>query len=180
MQDLRVSVPRVDVQPARCSAHCKRGVCRAAVACVLGIQRCVVLGAAGRLTRAQKVKGIENFSAGKIRLPELAIETWGPLVFVNVQPRAADGSPLPTDLAVQQQMADAASVLEANGGWEGGEVPWRSLKHLRRRIYTLESNWKVYMDNYLVSVALRECVRPRGHDTVTSGVDGAVMLRAMV
>ncbi len=93
----------------------------------------------GRLTKAVKLKGIENFSAPKVSLPPVAVQQFGPLVFVNLTP-AGVSSPVPD---VESSLKEVQQRLEDNGGWEAGAVPWRSLSHLRRRVYEIKCNWKV-------------------------------------
>lgn len=96
----------------------------------------------GRLTKATRLKGIEGFSAAKVHLPSYQVSTWGPLVFVNLSPANPDSTD-PLQRPLNQQLAEAQAMLEENGGWEGGEVPWRSLGHVKRRVYEIGCNWKV-------------------------------------
>jgi hypothetical protein len=81
--------------------------------------------------------GIQDFSAGKVSLPSVAVAQFGPMVFVNLDAAAAAATPLPKAVQEVQQR------LEDNGGWEGGAVPWTALRHLRRRVYEMQCNWKV-------------------------------------
>jgi choline monooxygenase len=94
----------------------------------------------GRLTRAMNMKGIQGFAAGKVGLPPVAVAELGPLVFVNLDAGAAAAAPLAT------VAAEVVQRLEDGGGWEGGAVPWRALQHLRRRVYEMNCNWKVYVE----------------------------------
>ena len=100
----------------------------------------------GRLTKATRMKGIEQFSAAKIALPPLAVEQFGPFVFVRCEP------PTRTDAAWQKSVAELMAPLARDvdalvPGWSSGA--WRAHKFLKRRIYTIDCNWKVYCDNYL-------------------------------
>ena len=65
-------------------------------------------------------------------LQSVAVETWGPLVFVNLAP---DPGPLPAALD------DLPETLE---GFELDEF-----EYLDSYEYEIESNWKVYVDNYI-------------------------------
>ena len=77
----------------------------------------------GRLIKSTRMKGIQDFAASKVRLPELPLEVWGPFVFVLANPAAAAHVP-----SVAVQLAAIQSDFESSSGWEGGAVPWRSLK----------------------------------------------------
>ena len=77
----------------------------------------------GRLTKSTRMKGIQDFAASKVRLPELPLEVWGPFVFVLADPAAAVHVP-----SVAVQMEAIQRDFEGSSGWEGGAVPWRSLK----------------------------------------------------
>jgi choline monooxygenase len=103
----------------------------------------------GRLIKATRLKGIEGFSAAKVHLPSYRVDTWGPLVFVNLTNSSATDISDPLQRPLADQVKESEKILEENGGWEEGEVPWRSLGHVKRRIYEIGCNWKVYSDNYL-------------------------------
>ena len=87
----------------------------------------------GQLKGAPFMDGVQDFSRDKIMLPKWSVETWGPLVFVQ-------NSPSPKTSAAQWlqplgERANEASVSKLN--WVG------------RKEYTLECNWKLFVDNYL-------------------------------
>jgi choline monooxygenase len=101
----------------------------------------------GRLTKATQIKGIDDFRASKVSLPSVRCDSWGPFVFVNLAPE--DGT-MPFQRPLAEQMAVVQHDFEVNcGGWEEGATGWRKMHHLRRRVYEIGSNWKVYADNYL-------------------------------
>ena len=85
----------------------------------------------GRLRSAPKMAGIEAFDRDAMSLPRLALDRWGPWAFVS------HGSPAP--LAEQHPELDAA--LQAR--------EWDRLVFVDRKSWTIECNWKVYVDNYL-------------------------------
>jgi choline monooxygenase len=86
----------------------------------------------GELLRAPEMEGVERFTPADMRLRAIAVATWGPLVFVNL-----DGKAPPL-----------AEMLE--------DIPRRvapfkceSMHYVMRKEYQLDCNWKVYVDNYL-------------------------------
>ena len=87
---------------------------------------------AGALRGAPEFKGVESFTRADNGLMPLAVDTWGPLVFVHGGPRpgslAAHLGPLPDRQA---------------------ELGIDALHFVERREYDLACNWKVYVDNFL-------------------------------
>ena len=86
-------------------------------------------GTDGALHVAPECEGVEDFDPRVVRLPEVAVEEAGPFVFVCL----ADAPPPFLSDALRHRLCD---------GTEG-------LVHVDRRTYVVESNWKVYIDNYL-------------------------------
>jgi choline monooxygenase len=86
----------------------------------------------GRLLSAREFDGVECFSREEHSLPEFSAETWGALVFVNLDAGAA---PL-------------AETLEEIPALTKGR-DWDSMLPAARREWTIECNWKTYVDNYL-------------------------------
>jgi choline monooxygenase len=86
----------------------------------------------GSLKSAPRVAGIRNLVRGEMSLPAFSVEEWGPYVFLNADPEAAP---------LRGPLAELDSALE--------KTNWRSLKFHSRRQYVVESNWKVFCDNYL-------------------------------
>jgi len=86
----------------------------------------------GRLRKAPRMAGIDDFERGAMSLPAMAVDTWGPWVFVSRDPAAKPVRTLVPEL-------DAA--LEQGG--------WAKLRHVAERSWTIACNWKVYADNYL-------------------------------
>jgi choline monooxygenase len=85
----------------------------------------------GRLRGTPEFEGVADFCRDEQGLPPLAIESWGPYVWVH-----AGRQPAP--------LADALAPMptETAGRLEG-------LRFVERRVYDLACNWKVYVDNYL-------------------------------
>ena len=99
----------------------------------------------GRLRRATRLKGIEEFKASRIALASIALEVVGPFIFAHLSPGSsnitsavASAPPPPPSTAHLQQLH---SILSPTG--------YTSLVHCARRAYTIKCNHKVYSDNYL-------------------------------
>ena len=87
----------------------------------------------GALKGMVEFEGVCDFDRAKNGLVQVAVDTWENFVFVNL-----DGA--------------AEPLQEFLGSVPGLVAPLRlteKLKFLDRRIYTLNCNWKVYVDNYL-------------------------------
>ena len=85
---------------------------------------------AGRLRGAPEFDEVSDFRKDENGLVQVAVDTWGPLVFVNLSP-----SP--------QHLSDALAPLPQRVGTIGG------FRFVERRSYQLGCNWKVFVDNYL-------------------------------
>ncbi|HYY43183.1 MAG TPA: SRPBCC family protein [Pyrinomonadaceae bacterium] len=87
----------------------------------------------GRLTGTPEFDGVENFNKAEHALPQFRVETWGALVFVNLDPDAAPLAATLADMpAPTGQHSDTAALQLA-----------------ARKDWYLDCNWKVYVDNYL-------------------------------
>jgi phenylpropionate dioxygenase-like ring-hydroxylating dioxygenase large terminal subunit len=89
-------------------------------------------GLDGRLLATPEFEGVENFHREDVRLPEFSAATWIGLVFANLE----SGAP-----ALSSTLDDLPGRLEENG--------LGSMRFAFRREWTLDCNWKVYVDNYL-------------------------------
>lgn len=89
-------------------------------------------GLDGRLRRAPRTAGLMRFDRTKLSLHALRLELLGPFVLVNADPDAAPFAP-------------SLAGLEARLAPEG----WERLRFVGGREWTIECNWKVYVDNYL-------------------------------
>jgi choline monooxygenase len=91
-------------------------------------------GLDGRLRTAREMDGVEGFRPEEVRLEEARLEELPPMAFINLDP---DAPPLLDFLGeIPAEIAAAGFRLE-------------ELEPLERRDYTLDANWKVYVDNYL-------------------------------
>jgi choline monooxygenase len=86
----------------------------------------------GELRGMTEFEGVCNFDRAQNGLVPIRVETWENFVFVNLDPHAAS---LPEFLGA---LVDLAKPLGFGG-----------LQFVERRSYTLNCNWKVYVDNFL-------------------------------
>jgi len=84
---------------------------------------------AGNLRGAPEFDGVCDFDRDANGLPPWSVATWGPTLWVHANPNA---TPLP-ELIAQMQAKGSLDNLH-----------WAA-----RRVYELDCNWKVYVDNYL-------------------------------
>ena len=86
----------------------------------------------GELLRAPEMEGVERFTPDDMRLRSVAVATWGPLVFVNLDGAAP---------ALDEMLGDIPARVAA--------FECESMRYVMRKEYELACNWKVYVDNYL-------------------------------
>ena len=103
----------------------------------------------GRLLNAPEMEGTENFDYSQFGLHPVAVGEWGAWVFVNLD---LDAEPLIANLRELPQQA--------------GKYALEKLKLAERREYTMECNWKVYIDNYLEGYHL-----PSVHPSLNREID---------
>ncbi len=90
-------------------------------------------GTDGALKGMVEFDGVCNFDRAKNGLVPIKVDTWENFVFVNLDDRAR---PLRDFLG---SVPEIVAPLQLT----------KKLKYFDRRIYTLNCNWKVYVDNYL-------------------------------
>ncbi len=90
-------------------------------------------GIDGALKGMVEFDGVRNFDRAKNGLVPIRVDTWENFVFVNLDGRA---SPLLKFLGI---VTDLVTPLDLS----------KKLHFFDRRVYTLNCNWKVYVDNYL-------------------------------
>jgi choline monooxygenase len=86
----------------------------------------------GRLRGTPEFDGVADFCREDNGLVPLAVQCWGPLVFVHEQPATM---PLAEFLAPLPERTAALEIYK--------------LRFVERRDYELACNWKVFVDNYL-------------------------------
>lgn len=88
----------------------------------------------GQLKGAPEFGDVCDFNKDGVRLPSYAIDSWGPLVFVNLN-RSGSRKVLKDDIGPLMEMHKPEGL--------------NKLKFVERKEYVLECNWKVFVDNYL-------------------------------
>jgi len=86
----------------------------------------------GRLLGTPEFDGVENFDRSSVELPPFRVETWHGLVFANLDP----GAPSLTEV-----LGEIVPTL--------GNRDLSRFRPAARKVWELECNWKVYVDNYL-------------------------------
>ncbi|HMA33543.1 MAG TPA: SRPBCC family protein [Chloroflexia bacterium] len=89
-------------------------------------------GLDGQLRTTPEFEGVEEFDKACYGLQPVQVDTWGPFVFVNLDPAAPPLS------------ATLGQILE-----ETAHIPLAQMRPVERRDYIIACNWKVYIDNYL-------------------------------
>ncbi|KAK3007637.1 hypothetical protein RJ639_013105 [Escallonia herrerae] len=98
-------------------------------------------GLEGKLLKATRITGIQNFNVDEFGLLPLEVAIWGPFVLLNLE-RDTIPQQESQKLVGDQWLGSSTGVLNANGVDS-------SLNFVCRREYTIECNWKVFCDNYL-------------------------------
>lgn len=86
----------------------------------------------GDLLRAPEMEGTAKFRAEDMHLVPIQVERWGPLVFANLDLKAA---PLAHFL---EDIPDRAAKFGVD-----------RMRYVMRKTWEIDCNWKVYVDNYL-------------------------------
>ncbi len=91
-------------------------------------------GLDGRLLAAPEFEGVQDWRKEEVCLPPVQVEVWEPFIFVNLDPQ-------PVSL---REIFGAIPAEVAQAGFQPDQM-----QLVERRDYIVESNWKVYVDNYL-------------------------------
>jgi len=86
----------------------------------------------GRLLTTPEFDGVQRFDKAQVCLPQFRTESWGPFVFVNLDPAAP-------------ALADIVGSLPE----ETRRLPLDHMSLYKRVDYEVGCNWKVYVDNFL-------------------------------
>ncbi len=86
----------------------------------------------GRLLNTPEFDGVEDFRKEEHGLPEFRLETWLGLLFVNLDASAP---------SLAETLEDLPERLSTRG--------LGAMRPAARKDWTVECNWKVYVDNYL-------------------------------
>ncbi|MGB9752119.1 MAG: (2Fe-2S)-binding protein [Roseiflexus castenholzii] len=86
----------------------------------------------GTLRSMPEFEGVENFDKADYGLRPVQVDTWGPFVFVNLDPQAPP-------------LRDVLGAIPE----ETANMPLERMGFYKRVDYEINCNWKVYVDNYL-------------------------------
>jgi choline monooxygenase len=86
----------------------------------------------GRLARTPEFEGVAEFDRATCALPRFQVDVWNELVFVNLDRDAESLAEFLGELTVDMPRHD-----------------YRGFQLAHRKVWELECNWKVYVDNYL-------------------------------
>lgn len=86
----------------------------------------------GSLRTTPEFEGVQGFDPATFGLRPVRVETWGPFAFVNLAPEGPS-------------LAEWLGHIPA----ETARFDFSSMRRVERRDYTLNANWKIYIDNYL-------------------------------
>jgi choline monooxygenase len=86
----------------------------------------------GELRGMTEFEGVCDFDRAKNGLVPIRVDTWQRFVFVNLDPSAA---------SLKESLGKLVDLAKPLG--------FSDLKFVERRSYTLDCNWKVYVDNFL-------------------------------
>ncbi|CAM0909662.1 unnamed protein product [Alopecurus aequalis] len=129
--------------------HAFHNVCRhhaSLLACGSGQKTCFqcpyhgwTYGLDGNLLKATRISGIKDFNKNDFGLIPIKVATWGPFVLARFDDFSQD---IVDDVVADEWLGSASHLLSTNG-------IDTSLRHICRREYIIECNWKVFCDNYL-------------------------------
>lgn len=89
----------------------------------------------GQLRGAPRATVDENFDPATIRLPEYAVVEWGPVILVNLDPKA---QPPRAELSLISEVLAGADLDFTTMRQSGDIIDWQ-----------IEANWKIVIENYL-------------------------------
>ncbi|XP_031480265.1 choline monooxygenase, chloroplastic isoform X2 [Nymphaea colorata] len=98
-------------------------------------------GLDGGLLKATQISGIKNFHLHELGLLPINLATWGPFLLLNFNQQLEDEES--SGESVGKDWLGSCSEILIAGGVD------HSLKHVCRREYNINCNWKVFCDNYL-------------------------------
>ncbi|XVE98934.1 hypothetical protein REPUB_Repub03eG0152000 [Reevesia pubescens] len=99
-------------------------------------------GLNGALRKATRISGIQDFIINEFGLIPIKVSTWGPFVLLNLDKEILPKDSIDIDSLAREWLGSCSEILSLNGVDS-------SLTYVCRREYIIESNWKVFCDNYL-------------------------------
>eukprot|EP00117_Sycon_ciliatum_P028565 scpid51533/ scgid22929/ Choline monooxygenase, chloroplastic len=98
----------------------------------------------GRLRKATQLRGIKNFSAKSFGLVKAEVQEWGPFIFVRPVPSCGE------DQHRDETTSSPSTFLQPLDSATRGVISQpKAQRFVHRRLYTVDCNWKVFVDNYL-------------------------------
>jgi choline monooxygenase len=91
-------------------------------------------GLDGQLLTTPEFEGVCDWTPADFCLPAVRVEAWGPFIFVNLDPEAP-------------ALLETFGAIPADVMAKGFKIERMQLAE--RRDYTVNANWKAYIDNYL-------------------------------
>ena len=103
----------------------------------------------GKLTKAVKMKGCQDFSVKDFGLISIPLAVVGPWIYIKFP-----SAPAAASASKSEQSSTAASIHEDLPDLQHIEhllqqSQYQDLVHIESRKYVLNCNWKVFIDNYL-------------------------------
>lgn len=107
----------------------------------------------GRLKRAVKMNGVENFKASSISLHEFPVKIVGPFLFAHFDFQTRKTGNL-IKRSNNQSIDQSDQVEPSVAGLDRMHqalisTNYESMRYIRTLTYELQCNWKVFVDNYL-------------------------------
>eukprot|EP00729_Bicosta_minor_P000817 gene817-21712_t len=116
----------------------------------------------GRLKKATQIKGLQNFKNKDNGLTPVRVAEVDGLLNRGTPNEAADAAAAADNAEAAEQLSPLLDAVAAAGG-----IPLKDLTFVRRRVYDLDCNWKVFVDNYLDG----GYHIPYAHEALAEGID---------
>jgi choline monooxygenase len=116
----------------------------------------------GALTKVPRLTGTESFDVSENGLREIAVQVCGPFVWCAFLPSSVDSAP-----PVAEWLGDGAAFLKRCGSIPANDQGGNALRFVTKRVYRVNCNWKVFVDNYLDG----GYHVPVAHPALAAGVD---------
>lgn len=93
----------------------------------------------GSIKKMPHMGKVCNFDVSRNGLKPISVDTWGPLVFIDM-----DGSWTQDNKDVRDLQKDIELIVKPIE-----EIGISGMKHVERRVYDMKCNWKIFIDNGL-------------------------------
>ncbi|CAM8936067.1 unnamed protein product [Rhodiola kirilowii] len=99
-------------------------------------------GLDGSLVKATRITGIKDFNVKDFSLIPLKVAAWGPFILLNMREATSAQQSTDESTVENEWLGDCPEIQIIKGVHS-------SLRFICRRSYTMDCNWKVFVDNYL-------------------------------